>query len=115
MANIVPMGTAPEECAAMRKKFRKMKVPNTILWVSIGRILEGKGYLGTRIGVRAMLSFQFSPPRFLYVYEETKPPTKPKKTYRITITVPKAPRLLGERKPNNAKTAVKTRRFGSYL
>lgn len=25
----------------------------------------GGGYPGTRIGVRAMLSFQFSPPRFL--------------------------------------------------
>lgn len=31
MANMVPMGTAPEECAAMRKKFRKMNVPKTIL------------------------------------------------------------------------------------
>ena len=31
MANIVPSGTAPEECAAMRKKFRNMNVPKTIL------------------------------------------------------------------------------------
>lgn len=31
IANIVPMGTAPLECAAMRKKLRKMKVPKTIL------------------------------------------------------------------------------------
>jgi len=66
MANIVPMGTAPEECAAMRKKFRNMNVPNTILYISIYKVLEGR-YLGTRIGVRPMLTFQFSPPRFLYV------------------------------------------------
>ena len=31
VANIVPRGTAPEEWAAMRKKLRKMNVPNTIL------------------------------------------------------------------------------------
>jgi hypothetical protein len=35
MANMVPMGTAPEECAAMRKKLRNIKVPKTILEVSI--------------------------------------------------------------------------------
>jgi hypothetical protein len=31
VANIVPRGTAPEECAAIRKKLRKTKVPKTIL------------------------------------------------------------------------------------
>ena len=35
MANMVPMGTAPEEWAAMRKKLRNTKVPKTILKFSI--------------------------------------------------------------------------------
>ena len=35
VANIVPRGTAPEECAAIRKKLRKMNVPKTILKVSV--------------------------------------------------------------------------------
>jgi hypothetical protein len=34
VANIVPRGTAPEEWAAIRKKLRNIKVPNTILVVS---------------------------------------------------------------------------------
>jgi len=31
VANMVPRGTAPEECAAMRKKLRKTNVPKTML------------------------------------------------------------------------------------
>jgi hypothetical protein len=31
MANMVPIGTAPEECAAIRKKLRKRNVVNTTL------------------------------------------------------------------------------------
>ena len=44
VANIVPRGTAPDECAAMRKKLRKMNVPNTILKVSPGS--KGGGWGG---------------------------------------------------------------------
>lgn len=36
VANIVPRGTAPEECAAMRKKLRKTNVPKTILQKLVG-------------------------------------------------------------------------------
>lgn len=34
VANIVPRGTAPDDCAAMRKKLRKMNVPKTTLKVN---------------------------------------------------------------------------------
>jgi hypothetical protein len=66
--------------------------------------LGGGRYPGIRSGVRAMLSFQFSPPRFLYVYAETKPDINPKRTYRIIMTVVRAPRLLGDRNPSIANT-----------
>jgi hypothetical protein len=55
IANMVPMGTAPEECAAIRKKFRKMNVPKTMLWISIcneyGNVESGRGgTLGQGLG-----------------------------------------------------------------
>ena len=45
IANIVPMGTAPEEWAAMRKKLRNINVPKTTLlleYVRMGSTL-GRG------------------------------------------------------------------------
>jgi hypothetical protein len=39
------------------------------------------------------------------VYAETKPPMKPNRTYKMIMTVANAPLLLGDRNPNNAKTA----------
>lgn len=35
VANIVPRGTAPEEWAPIRKKFRTMNVPKTILNIKV--------------------------------------------------------------------------------
>jgi len=46
VANIVPRGTAPDEWAAMRKKLRKMNVPNTTLKVSHRGLWGGRGTLG---------------------------------------------------------------------
>jgi hypothetical protein len=63
-------------------------------------------YPGINIGVRAILNFQFSPPRFLYVYDETKPLINPKRTYKMIMTVVRAPRLLGDRNPKSAKTVL---------
>ena len=66
--------------------------------------------------MRRMFSFQFSPPRVLYEWELTKPPMKPKKTYRMIMTVANAPRLLGDRNPSNANTNISSNlRRGSDL
>jgi hypothetical protein len=113
VANMVPRGTAPEECAAMRKKLRKRNVPKTTLRVSPAR--GGGGDPGTRRGVRMMFSFQFSPPRVLYAWELTKPPMNPKKTYKMIITVANAPRLLGDKNPSNAKTNPVNIRRSVYM
>src|SRR2546423_2013626 len=51
MANIVAKGTAPLDPFTQTKRLRKKKVLKTIP--------------GTRAGVRAIFSFQFSPPKFL--------------------------------------------------
>lgn len=53
-----------------------------------------------------MFSFQFSPAMVLYAWAETKPPMKPKRMYMMIITVANAPRLLGDKNPSKAKTAV---------
>ena len=93
----------------MRKKFRNINVPNTILQSvqpENDKFMACQDYPGTRRGVSIILSFQFSPPRVLYACELTNPPINPKKTYRIIITVANAPRLLGDRNPSNAKTAI---------
>jgi hypothetical protein len=47
MTSMVVKGTAPEDCLAQRKRSRKKKPLKTMP--------------GTRMGVRAMLSFHFSP------------------------------------------------------
>ena len=51
IANIVPMGMAPEELTYIKKKFKNMKIP--------------KRTPGTKRGVRIMFIFQFSPPKNL--------------------------------------------------
>ena len=89
--NIVPIGTAPLECAPMRKKLSRRKTENTMP--------------GTNNGVKMMFTFHCSPPSVLYIQLETKPPIQPKIVYRIIIAVARLPRLLGDRKPSIANTS----------
>ena len=88
--NIVPIGTAPLECAPIRKKLSRRNTENTMP--------------GTNNGVKMMLSFHCSPPSVLYIQLETKPPIQPKTVYRIIIAVARLPRLLGDKKPSIANT-----------
>ena len=69
-------------------------------------VYGGWWYPGMSKGVRIILSCQFSPPIVLYDCAETNPPMKPKRTYRMIMTVVNAPRLLGDKNPSKAKTTI---------
>src|SRR5271170_6865604 len=85
MASMVVNGTAPLDPLAQTNRLRRKKVQKTMP--------------GTNIGVTAMFSFQFSPPKVLYARADTYPPMKPKRVYRSKITVARNPLFDGDKNP----------------
>ena len=61
---------------------------------------------GTKIGVVAIFSFQFSPPKVLYVLADTYPPMEPRAVYSTRMIVARKPLVDGDKKPIMANTTV---------
>src|SRR5690242_5064968 len=92
-ANIVPIGTAPEDPILQTNKLTTKKTKNTI-----------PGY---RVAVKRVFLLHFFPPNILYNREEQYPAKEPIRTNVTSIAVINPPRFAGERNPNTAKN-IKT-------
>lgn len=92
IVSIVPKGTAPEDPAITRKRFRRKKTAKTSA--------------GKRNAVRNVTLAGRSPPSEAYSRLETYPPTLPNSVQKNSITAANEPRFEGDKKTKSANIRV---------